>query len=151
MTKGTNTTLIAGFIGLGLSAMFWFSLEEISRMSIIFPKAMIMIMALISLGLVLSGFISPERIRLFGEGGHLRAVVTGITLFAWVIAISWVGFYVSSVAAFSFLAYYLALARRRVTFAQFALWLVVIAFEVGVFYLIFTRLLYVPLPEGWLI
>ncbi|MDF1593727.1 MAG: tripartite tricarboxylate transporter TctB family protein [Desulfobacterales bacterium] len=151
MTKGTNTNLIAGLIGLALSAGFWFSLEEISRMSIIFPKAMIIIMAFISVCQIISGFISPERVRLFGEGDHLRAFVTGITLFAWVIAVSWVGFYVSSVIAFSFLVYYLALARRSVTLAQLASWVVIIAVEVGVFYLIFSRLLYVPLPKGWLI
>ncbi len=108
-------------------------------------------MALISLGLVVNGILSPRQRQLFGEGDHLRAGVTGITLFAWVIAISWVGFYVSSVVAISFLAYYLALARRRVTLNQFAVWVVIIAVEVGIFYLIFTRLLYVPLPEGWLI
>jgi len=151
MTKTRNTSLIAGVVGLGLSALFWFSLEEISRLSIIFPEAMIVIMALISVGLVISGFIKPERTELFGEGDHLRAFVTGLTLFAWVMAISWVGFYVTSVAAFSFLAYYLALARRRVTFGQFTLWVVIIALEVGIFYLIFTKLLYVPLPTGWLI
>ena len=78
-------------------------------------------------------------------------MVTGITLFAWVIAINWVGFYVSSVVSISFLAYYLALARRQVPLRQFAVWVVIIAIEVAIFYLIFTRLLYVPLPEGWLI
>ena len=125
--------------------------KDISRLSIIFPKAMVIIMALISLGRVVNGIVSPRQRQLFGEGDHLRAGVTGITLFAWVIAISWVGFYVSSVVAISFLAYYLALARRRVTLSQFAVWVVIIAVEVAIFYLIFTRLLYVPLPEGWLI
>jgi len=125
--------------------------KDISRLSIIFPKAMVIIMALISLGLVVNGIVSPRQRQLFGEGDHLRAGVTGITLFAWVIAISWVGFYVSSVVAILILAYYLTLARRRVTLSQFAVWVVIIAVEVGIFYLIFTRLLYVPLPEGWLI
>ncbi len=125
--------------------------KDISRLSIIFPKAMVIKMALISLGRVVNGIVSPRQRQLFGEGDHLRAGVTGITLFAWVIAISWVGFYVSSVVAISFLAYYLALARRRVALNQFAVWVVIIAVEVGIFYLIFTRLLYVPLPEGWLI
>jgi hypothetical protein len=151
MTKTRNTTMIAGAIGLGLSIIFWFSLEDISRLSIIFPKAMIIIMAAISAGLIISGIISPERVGLFGEGNYLRAFVTGVTLFAWVIAISWVGFYVSSVAAFSFLVYYLALARRKVGLRRFALWVLIIILEVGIFYLIFTRLLYVPLPRGWLI
>jgi hypothetical protein len=151
MTKGSNTDIIAGLLGFAFTALFWFSLEDISRLSIIFPKAMVIIMALISLGLVVNGIVSPRQRQLFGEGDHLRAVVTGITLFAWVIAINWVGFYVSSVVSISFLAYYLALARRQVPLRQFAVWVVIIAIEVAIFYLIFTRLLYVPLPEGWLI
>ena len=151
MKKDTNTDIIAGLLGLGITAVFWFSLENISRLSIIFPKAMVIIMALISVGLLVSGFVSPGRQQLFGAGDRRRVMVTGITLFAWVIAISWVGFYVSSVAALSFLAYYLALARRRVTLRQFAVWVLIIAAEVAFFYLIFTRLLYVPLPRGWLI
>jgi len=149
--KGTNTDIIAGLLGVGITAVFWFSLEDISRLSIIFPKAMVMIMALISVGLLVSAFVSPSRHQIFAAGDHRRVVVTGITLFTWIIAISWVGFYVSSVAAFSFMAYYLALARRRVTLRQFAVWVLIIAAEVAFFYLIFTRLLYVPLPKGWLI
>lgn len=151
MTKGRNTDIIAGLFGLGMTAVFWFSLEEISRMSIIFPKAMVGIMALISVGLLVNGFVSPSRQQIFGEGDYRRVVGTGIILFAWVVAISWVGFYVSSVAACSLLAYYLALARRRVSLKQFAVWVLIIAAEVAFFYLIFTRLLYVPFPKGWLI
>jgi hypothetical protein len=149
--KGANTDIIAGLLGLGITAVFWFSLEDITRMSIIFPKSMVIIMALISVGLLVSGFMVSRRQQIFADGDHLRVVVTGITLFTWVIAISWVGFYVSSVAAFSFLAYHLARARRRVSLRQFAVWVVIIAAEVAFFYLIFTRLLYVPLPRGWLI
>jgi hypothetical protein len=151
MKKAVNTNIIAGLLGLGITAVFWFSLEDISRMSIIFPKAMVIIMALISAGLLVSGFVLSTRQQIFAEGDHLRVVVTGITLFTWVIAISWVGFYVSSVAAFSFLTYYLARARRRVTLSQFLVWVLIIAAEVAFFYLIFTRLLYIPLPKGFLI
>lgn len=151
MTKSVNSDLIAGLAGLAITAVFWFSLEDISRLSIIFPKAMVGIMALISSGLLVKGFISPERRPIFGTGDHRRVVVVGISLFVWIIAISWVGFYVSSVAIISFLVYYLALARRRVSLARFGMWVLIIACEVAIFYLIFTRLLYVPLPQGWLI
>ena len=148
MSKNVNTDLIAGLVGLAITALFWFSLEDVSRLSIIFPKAMVGIMALVSVGLLAKGVVAPERGNLFATGDQRRVVVTGITLFAWVVAISWIGFYVSSVAAIAFLAYYLALARRRVSLLQFGGWVLIIAAEVAVFYLIFNRLLYVPLPEG---
>lgn len=90
MKKGTNTDFVAGLLGLGITAVFWFSLEDISLLSIIFPKAMVMIMALISVGLLVSAFVSPSRHQIFAAGDHKRVVVTGITLFAWIIAISWV-------------------------------------------------------------
>lgn len=112
MTKNVNSDLIAGLAGLAITAVFWFSLEDISRLSIIFPKALVGIMAVISVGLLVKGFFSPERRQIFATGDQLRAVVLGISLFVWVIAISWVGFYVSSVAIISFLVYYLARARR---------------------------------------
>jgi len=151
MTKNVNSDLIAGLAGLAITAVFWFALGDISRLSIIFPKALVGIMAVISVGLLVKGFFSPERRQIFATGDKLRVVVLGTSLFVWVIAISWVGFYVSSVAIISFLVYYLALARRSVSLARFGMWVLIIACEVAIFYLIFTRLLYVPLPRGWLI
>jgi hypothetical protein len=151
MTKGINTDIAAGMIGLGFTALFWFALEDISRLSIIFPKSMVIIMALISVGLLINGFVSPSRSKIFTQGGHKRIVVTGLTLFLWVMAINKIGFYVSSVVAFSFLTYYLALARRKVTLGQFLVWVLIIAAEVAIFYIIFTRLIYNPLPKGFLL
>jgi hypothetical protein len=30
-------------------------------------------------------------------------------------------------------------------------WMIIVAFEVGFFYMIFTRLLHIPLPRGFLV
>jgi len=152
MIKNANSDLWAGFIGLALSAAFWFSIdEEIMRLSIMFPKAMIAIMALISILLLLKGFWKAERLDLFNVGSNRRVIVTGLLFFAWGIGISHLGFFVSSVLAILAQASYLALARRKLTLPAVALWLVIAAGEVAFFYLIFTRLLHVPLPEGILI
>lgn len=72
------------------------------------------------LGVLMMHGLRPG-IELFTTGDQLRAVVLGISLFVWVIAISWVGFYVFSVAIISFLVYYLARARRRVSLARFGM------------------------------
>ena len=152
MIKNANSDLWAGCIGLTLSAAFWFSIdEEIMRLSIMFPKAMIAIMALISILLLIKGLLKAERQDLFNVGSNKRMIVTALLFFVWGVAISYLGFFVSSVLAILAQAWYLAQARRKVTLPTLALWLVVAAGEVAFFYLIFTRLLHVPLPEGILI
>ena len=152
MIKNANSDLWAGCIGLALSSAFWFSIdEEIMRLSIMFPKAMIAIMALISILLLVKGILKAERQDLFSVGSNRRVLITALLFFIWGVAISYLGFFVSSVLAILAQAWYLALARRKVTLPTLALWLVVAAGEVAFFYLIFTRLLHVPLPQGILI
>jgi hypothetical protein len=149
MIKNANSDLWAGGIGLALSAAFWFSIdEEIGRLSIMFPKAMIGIMALISILLLFKGFLKAERLDLFTVGSNRRVFIIGLLFFAWGIAISYLGFFVSSVLAILAQVCFLALARRRLTLSSVVLWLVIAAGEVAFFYLVFTRLLQVPLPEG---
>jgi hypothetical protein len=152
MIKNANSDLWAGCIGLALSVAFWFSIdEEIMRLSIMFPKAMIAIMALISILLLVKGILKAERQDLFNVGSNRRVLITALLFFVWGVAISYLGFFVSSVFAILAQAWYLALARRKVTLPTLALWLVVAAGEVAFFYFIFTRLLHVPLPKGILI
>ena len=152
MIKNANSDLWAGCIGLALSTAFWISIdEEIMRLSIMFPKAMIAIMALISILLLVKGILNAERQDLFGVGSNRRVIITALSFFAWGAAISYLGFFVTSVLAILAQAWYLALARRKVTLPALGLWLVIAAGEVAFFYLIFTRLLHVPLPKGILI
>ena len=152
MIKNANSDLWAGCIGLALSVAFWLSIdEEIMRLSIMFPKAMIAIMALISILLLIKGILKAEHQDLFNVGSNRRVIITALLFFVWGVAISYLGFFVSSVLAILAQAWYLALARRKVTLPTLALWLVIATGEVAFFYFIFTRLLHVPLPEGMLI
>ena len=152
MIKNANSDLWAGCIGLALSLAFWFSIdEEIMRLSIMFPKAMIAIMAMIAILLLIKGILKAERQDLFNVGSNRRVIITALLFFVWGVAISYLGFFVSSVLAILAQAWYLARARRNVTLPALALWLAVAAGEGAFFYLIFTRLLHVPLPEGILI
>ncbi len=64
------------------------------------------------------------------------------------IAIPYIGFFLSSVAGFWGMACYLASSRRKVTPLLAAKWFCVVLAEVTFFYLIFAKLLYVPLPIG---
>jgi len=148
MTKKFNTDIIGGVVGLAITIFFWFSRGDVSRLSIMFPNAILILMAVFSLAIIIKGFIKADRKPVFSNGDQRRIAVTTAALFIWVLAIVWIGFYVASVLMFSFLAYYLASARIKVSLSQFAIWVVIIAGLVGFFYFIFAKLLYVPLPKG---
>ncbi len=152
MIRNANTDLVAGLVGLGVTAAFWLSLDpEMTRLSSMFPKTMTKIMGLISVLLVIRSFLNPDRRNLFAEGSNRRVIVTALHFFAWGIAIPNVGFFVSSLVVISSLVYYLALANRQVSYKLMAGWVMIVLFEVGFFYLIFTKLLHIPLPSGFLI
>ena len=151
MIKNANTDLIAGIAGLSVTGVFWFTLDpEMTRLSIMFPRAMIMIMGFISALLVIKGVWKAERQDLFAEGSNLRVMVTALHFFAWGLAIPFVGFFVSSVVVMSSLIVYLALARRGYSVRIMAGWVLIVVVVVSFFYVIFTQLLHVPLPRGLL-
>ena len=148
MNKEINTDITSGFIGLILTAVFFFGLEDISWMSIIFPRTMVYIMALISGILVVKGFVKPSRDQIFSVGSNARWLVTGLLFFLWVLLMPVFGFFVTTVVFMTAIVGYLAQARMHVTISKFIAWLPIVIAEVTFFYLIFTKVLYVPLPEG---
>lgn len=151
MNKTVNADMLSGVVGLIIAAVFWFSIEDISWLSIRFPEYLIAIIVVLSVVLLIKGWLRPARMTVFNDGNNPRIIVTGGSLFLWCLAIHHIGFYVSSVLIITFLAWYLAKARREVTLKTICLWMLMIAVKVGFFYLIFTRLLYVPLPKGILV
>ena len=70
MNREIDTNITSGAIGLVLTAVFFFALEDISWMSILFPKTMVYIMGIISAVLIAKGFAKPSRDRL--SAGTLR-------------------------------------------------------------------------------
>mgnify|MGYP001813909767 CR=1 FL=1 len=148
MNKEINTDIASGVIGLTLTAVFFIGLEDISWLSIMFPETMVYIMAIISGALVVMGFVKPSRDRIFHVGSNTRWLVTGILFFLWVGLMPVLGFFVSTVVFMTAIVAYLAKSRIRLTLGKFLVWLPVIVAEVTFFYLIFTKILHVPLPEG---
>ena len=148
MNREINTNITSGFIGLALTAVFFFGLEDISWMSILFPKTMVYIMGIISGILVVRGFLNPTRDRIFSVGSNTRWMVTGVLFFLWVLLMPVFGFFVSTVVFMTAIVGYLARARTQVTIGKFLVWVPIVIAEVTFFYLIFTKVLYVPLPEG---
>ena len=148
MNREVNTDIIAGVIGMLLTAVFFFGLEDVSWMSIIFPKTIVYLMAFISGLLILKGFVIPSRRPIFNVGSNMRWIVTGIFFFLWVLVMPVIGFFVSTVVFMTAIVAYLASARMPLTIMKFIVWVPIVIAEVTFFYLIFTKVLYVPLPEG---
>ncbi len=148
MNRDVNTEIISGGVGLLLTAVFFFALEDISWMSIIFPKTVVYIMAVMSSVLLVKAFVNPSYARIFNVGSNWRWIVTGVLFFLWVIFMPVLGFFVSTVVFMTAIVGYLARARTQVTIGKFMLWIPVVIAEVTFFYLIFTKVLFVPLPEG---
>lgn len=148
MNREINTLITSGIVGLLLTAVFFFNLENISWMSIGFPKTVVYIMGVVSVILVVLGFVKPSRSQIFSVGSNLRWIVTGVLFFLWVLFMPALGFYVSSVIFMTVIVVYLAQARSKVTMRQFLVWFPIVIAEVTFFYLIFTRVLHVPLPQG---
>ena len=148
MNREINTEIASGVTGLILSAVFFFALEDISWMSILFPKTLVYIMALIAGALVVRGIIKPTRDQIFHVGSNIRWIVTGALFFAWVLFMPVLGFFVSTVVFMTIIVGYLARARTQVTIGKIMIWMPIVIAEVTFFYLIFTKVLYVPLPEG---
>ena len=148
MNREINTEIASGVIGLILSAVFFFALEDISWMSILFPKTVVYIMAFIAGALVVRGIVKPSRDRIFHVGSNVRWMVTAVLFFAWVLLMPILGFFVSTVVFMTIIVGYLARARTQVTIGKILIWMPIVIAEVTVFYLIFTKVLYVPLPKG---
>ena len=148
MNREINTEITSGLIGLILTAVFFFALEDISWMSIIFPRTMVWIMALVSAILVVKGFVKPSRDQIFSVGSNTRWLVTGVLFFLWVLVMPVFGFFVSTVVFMTAIVGYLARSRMRLTIGKFLVWIPIVIAEVTFFYHIFTKVLYVPLPEG---
>ncbi len=151
MIKNANTDLIAGVIGILITILFWFSIDpDVSDLSIMFPRAMVVILGLLAAALVVKGLVKAQRADMFADGNNIRWIVISIMFFVWIIAITYIGFWVSTVVGISVIVYYLSLARRKASLPEVMGWVGIVTVEVSLFYLVFTRLLHVPLPTGLL-
>ena len=148
MSREVNTEFLSGLIGLALTAIFFFALEDVSWMSIVFPKTIVLVMGIIACILLVMGIVKPTRAPVLNVGSNVRWVVTGALFFAWVLFMPVLGFFVSTVVFMTIIVGYLARARMQVTIGKFAIWVPIVIAEVTFFYLIFTKVLYVPLPKG---
>lgn len=149
MKKRVNSDLIGGVLGLGLAGAFFLAREaNWSFWSAVFPNVVIAVIATLSALLMIKAFVRPAMLPLFAEGSLRHMVVVAVVLLAWSVAFYRLGTLVSSFLGFTVLALYLARGTARLGTRQLVIGIVVIVTELTVFYVIFTRVLNVPLPRG---
>lgn len=148
MTLRLNTDFAAGLCGLLFAAILWFPREGMGRLSIIFPRAILVITVALSLALVVKAFTRPAAREITIEGNPRRLVIMVVVLFAWWYAIGVLGFLAATAIVFFGLTWYLARIEGPVSVRRLAQWVPVIAVLIGAFYLAFTEILNVRLPTG---
>ncbi len=148
MNREVNTEIVGGAAGMIITIVFFLGLEDVSWMSIVFPKTVVYILALISVSLIVKGFVNPTMATIFNVGSNTRWIITGVLFFIWVLFMPILGFFVSTVIFMTIIVGYLARARTQVTIGKILMWFPIVVAEVTFFYLVFSKVLYVPLPEG---
>ncbi|EHA15558.1 tripartite tricarboxylate transporter TctB family protein [Halomonas sp. HAL1] len=143
-----NTDIASGALGLVFGAVLWFPRGDIGRLSIIFPRAILLVLALISIALIVKGFIKPSGRQIEITGSPRRLITVMIGFFVWWGVVEILGFLLTTVIAFFTLTWYLASVETAVTWQRMLKWTPVILVLVGVFYLTFTEVLNVRLPTG---
>ncbi|MCE9664540.1 hypothetical protein DU490_15080 [Halomonas sp. DQ26W] len=146
-----NTDIAAGFVGLAFAALLWLARGDMGRLSIIFPRAILLILTVIAVALIIKGLVRPGDRQVEITGSPRRLFVVAAGFFVWWVAIGQLGFVVSSVVALLLLVWYLARVEGPVSPWRLLRWVPIVLLLVGVFYLTFTQLLNVRLPSGLLI
>lgn len=139
--------IVGGLAMLGLCLVFWVQRDYSSDNGGLFPDAVMITLAVLSLFLVArgvfwrteTGWDAGERL---GWGGLARAF---LLLVAWVASMPLLGYVVGGIVFFTLMA--LLMRTERPTLKNVALDLTVAFVVVGGFYLAFTRVLFVNLPE----
>ncbi|MDN3519936.1 tripartite tricarboxylate transporter TctB family protein [Halomonas ramblicola] len=146
-----NTDIAAGGFGLAFAALLWLPRGEMGRLSIIFPRAILVLLTVVAVALIVKGLVRPGDRRIEITGSPRRLLVVAAGFFAWWVAIGQLGFLVSSLVAVFALVWYLARVAGPVSLVRLARWVPIILGLVVAFYLIFTQVLNVRLPTGLLI
>lgn len=139
--------IIGGSAVLLVCLVFWVQRDYTTEHGGLFPDAVLVVLAVLSLLLIGRGVLWRHDSGWQDEGrlaprDLARAVVL---LVAWVASLPILGYLVGGIVFFTLVAVLMRTQRPRVK--DIALDLVVGAGVVGVFYLAFTQLLYVNLPE----
>lgn len=148
--KKLNIDRIAALMVLAVCAVFWWQLSFINtQLDKIFPQFVIISLVGLSVILLIKSFIRPETKAVFTMKHRGMVALGAVLLVLWVILIDYIGFFITSVIMFAILSWIMQDKQKRTAKAAVSS-VIVGAVLIGAIYLLFAKLLLVPLPKGTL-
>lgn len=141
---------IASLLLLAICAFLFIEAKKFSPLSALFPRVVLGILAALSLLLFFLSFLRKKDGGAFDAAAfrHVPTLLSLAMMVVWGLLIPVVGFLVTSVVFFTAMTLYLdrkATVRKRLGRAGITVTVTV------VFWLFFTKVLYVPFPQGILL
>jgi 4-amino-4-deoxy-L-arabinose transferase-like glycosyltransferase len=145
-----RTDRISALVLLSVSIYFFIESEKFSPLSRLFPRVVLIILAGLAALLFILSFRRKKEGEAFDSAAfrHIPSLMALALMVAWGLLIPVLGFLVTSLIFFPAITVYLdRAAPRRKKLGRIAL----AAAVTVVFYFFFTKVLYVPFPEGLLL
>lgn len=140
-----NTDIIGGAFMILSSLFFYSQIGNFTNFGLIFPRAIIVILLILGVGLLIKAKFNPHYAEIFAMEESSKMLLVAVVGLAWVLLLNRIGFAVTSFFALSLAIFVLEEEKNiKVLIKDFLIG----GFEVVFFYMIFSRLLLVPLPQG---
>ena len=140
-----NTDLYGGLFMVFISLLFLSKLKNLTIYSKIFPIAIIVILAILGIALLIKSKTKPSHSALFVLSNRGSAILVALITLAWVLLFRKIGFVVTSFLSLSIL---LCVLSDNKSIKEYVKSFIIAGCQIGVLYLIFSKILYVPFPRG---
>lgn len=148
MVKSLNWDRFAAIFLLILCGFLWVEARPYLELASLFPRIVILVLAVLSAILLVKSWIKPDAKRLF-EGIEKKNVGFAVVFIGlWVGSIPLLGLYLASILFFNLLVW--LISRERRSWRAVAFSFVLVAIIASFFYFVFQEILLVPFPKGLL-
>lgn len=142
-----NSDLIVSIFCLFLAAIVYYVTRDLTQLGGVFINYLLVVIGFLSIVVFIKGIVKPERIRFFRDHIERNSVISGIVILAVYLGfMPFVGFLPSSYVFYA--VFNLYLAEERLSRKNIVQSMLLSAFVVTIFYLVFYHVLQVPLPTG---
>lgn len=145
-----NADLIIGFSSLALAGVVFAATRDLSRLGGLFVNYTLLVIAILSVLMLIKGFVKPQRLAFFDSSEERNNVIVGIVILGfYLVLMPLIGFLPASYIFYAFFNLYLA--QDRWSLKNILHSVLISAVVVTMFYVLFRYVLAVPLPQGkWL-
>ncbi len=140
-----NTDLYGGIFMILVSLIFLSKLAGLTEFSKIFPRAIIVLLIVSGLGLLLKARKNPSIAQLFVVDNKKSALLVAIITLVWVLSFKKIGFVVTSIVCLTSL---LVVLNDKKNVKEYFKSFLLAGCEIALLYLLFSKVLYVPFPNG---